>query len=129
MPVMKKHTLDPRKLMVVIAIALIAISILLVWNTKNNTQLSRNGVETTAVISNLKRDYRRVNEMADIWIDTYIIEYQFTVDTDTILGVSLLRAEELDVYFKDLPELRDKVNIRYDSTNVYHSQLVRRIEL
>ncbi|WP_130287663.1 hypothetical protein [Aquimarina brevivitae] len=126
---MKKHTLDPRKLMVVIAIALIAISILLVWNTKNNTQLSRNGVETTAVISNLKRDYRRVNEMADIWIDTYIIEYQFTVDTDTILGVSLLRAEELDVYFKDLPELRDKVNIRYDSTNVYHSQLVRRIEL
>lgn len=119
----KKSKINYKKLVAIIFGALVLLFVIGIWNYRTDKHLRNNGVQTSAIISSIKSEHKRLNDVELTRIHTFIIEYKFLHNSDTIRGLEIIQKEELNKYFDKMPKLNDSIEILYDTKKNNHSRI------
>jgi hypothetical protein len=122
----KKSKINRKKLIATIFGTLVILFVIGIWNYRTEKHLRNNGVQTTATISSIKSEYRRINDLELTRIHTYSIEYKFLYNSDTVSGLDIIRKEELNEYFDNMPKVNDSIEILYDIEKIEHSSIKKK---
>jgi len=109
-----------------IATFLLVISLLFIGTylkEANANNLKENGIETTAVVSNIDVNNYRANEMDGSKIENYIFTFKFTANGENIKSIRTIEKKEFSKFFNKELSVNDKISIVYDPENPKNNKI------
>lgn len=97
------------------------------WYTQSlNKKLENNGIETSAVVINIIRNYYRMNDMDGKWVKNRFIQYEFEDSNATVKGTYEIRDPLYSEYFDQKIGTGDSIRIIYDPENPSNSKILKK---
>ncbi len=116
-----------RVLVIVIIGALICIltvSIYLYFQKSND--LKTNGERTYAIVTGIKRNGYRANDMDGTTVNNYLISFEFHVGQKKIIGFQSIEKKEYLDYFNEEIKVADTIYIQYSIVNPHNNKILKK---
>lgn len=92
-------------------------------NNSNEENLSKNGIEAIAIITDIDVNNYKANELEGRFIENYILTFHFSADGEKIKSVRTIEKKDYKKYFDRTLQVNDSIFILYDSSNPKNNKI------
>jgi hypothetical protein len=108
----------------VLTIAAVSVYSIITWNQR--VALKEKGVHSIAIISKIRHESYRVNELDVRTVDHYYISYTYKVNHKWLHGLSELSRSEYSDYFDERVKVGDTIKVNYIESSPSNVELVKK---
>ena len=114
------------KLILILLFLSISIASFYIYSDYKNKYLIDNGKTTKAILKNIIHNNYRANDIDISNVESFLIEYEFTIDKTRINSISEIKGEEYKMYFMNPLKPNDTIRILYNPNNPNENKIIKR---
>ena len=110
-----------KKLIGILAILVISVSVLTYNNYYKKDALTKNGVQTIALIEEISTN--KIDNEFSPTVENFHVKYSYTVDAKKYKKIQEISRHEHDLYFSKTGKVGDSIKVIYDSEKPTNSRI------